>query len=321
MPKLHGNIQLSSYEDIFGGTAAPALKSQEDAGTEQVQDISLSELHPFKDHPFKILDDEAMDKTVESIKEFGVLTPAIVRPRDEGGYEIVSGHRRCHASKIAGKETLPCIVRDLDDDSAVILMVDANLQREELLPSERAKALKMKLEAIKHQGKKRLEISRNDELTSRQLVGKLEAADIVAEGTGESGRQVQRYIRLNNLLPEILDMVDNRQIGFNPAVELSYLDESQQRQLLEAMDFSQSTPSLSQAQRIKKLAVDEGITQEAMNVIMSEEKKSDIDRVTIKNDVLRKYFPKSYTPKQMEETIVKLLEQWQKKRNREQTLN
>ena len=200
-------------------------------------------------------------------------------------------------------------------------MVDANLQRESLLPSERAKALKMKLEAIEHQGKKRLEVEGNDELTSRRIVGKLEAADIVAEGTGESGRQIQRYIRLNNLLPEILDMVDNKQIGFNPAVELSYLDEDEQRRLLEAMDFSQSTPSLSQAQRIKKIAQEEGITQEAMNVIMSEEKKSDMDRVTIKNDILRKYFPKSYTPKQMEETIVKLLEQWQKKREREQNLS
>ena len=320
MQKSHGNIQLTSYDDIFGGAVVTEEKKDQGNWSEQVTDIPISELHPFKNHPFKVLDDEEMDKTVESIKEYGVLTPAIVRPRDEGGYEIVSGHRRCHASEIAGKETLPCIVRNLDDDAATILMVDANLQRETLLPSERAKALKMKLDAIKRQGRKRLEIGGSDELTSRQLVGKLEAADIVAEGTGESGRQIQRYIRLNNLLPEILDMVDNKQIGFSPAVELSYLDEDEQRRLLEAMDFSQSTPSLSQAQRIKKMSQEEGITQEAMNVIMSEEKKSDVDRVTIKNDVLKKYFPKSYTPKQMEDTIVKLLDQWQKKRMREQQL-
>lgn len=314
MPKLRGNIQLSSYDDIFGGTTASSAQSLEE-GAEQVQDICISDLHPFKDHPFKVVDDEAMDKTVESIKEFGVLTPAIVRPRDEGGYEIVSGHRRCHASKIAGKETLPCIVRDLDDDSAVILMVDANLQREELLPSEKAKAFKMKLDAVRRKA------GRPSKENSCQIGTHLRSDQIVAQEAGESARQVQRYISLTNLIPEILDMVDNRQIGFNPAVELSYLDESQQRQLLEAMDFSQSIPSLSQAQRIKKLAVDEGITQETMNVIMSEEKKSDVDRVTIKNDVLRKYFPKSYTPKQMEETIVKLLEQWQKKRTREQNLS
>ena len=320
MQKTHGNIQLTSYDDIFGGTAVTEEKNEKENWSEQVQDIPLSELHPFKNHPFKVLDDEEMDKTVDSIKEYGVLTPAIVRPRDEGGYEIVSGHRRCHASEIAGKETLPCTVRDLDDDAATILMVDANLQRETLLPSERARALKMKLEAIKHQGRKRVEIAGNDELSSRQLVGKLEAADIVAEGTGESGRQVQRYIRLTNLLPEILDMVDNKQIGFNPAVELSYLDVDEQKRLLEAMEFSQSTPSLSQAQRIKKMSQEEGITQEAMNVIMSEEKKSDVDKVTIKNDVLKKYFPKNYTPKQMEDTIVKLLDQWQKKRMREQQL-
>jgi len=314
MPKLRGNIQLSSYDDIFGGTTASSAQSLEE-GAEQVQDIPISNLHPFKDHPFKVVDDEAMDKTVESIKEFGVLTPAIVRPRDEGGYEIVSGHRRCHASKIAGKETLPCIVRDLDDDSAVILMVDANLQREELLPSEKAKAFKMKLDAVRRKA------GRPAKENSCQIGTHLRSDQIVAQEAGESARQVQRYISLTNLIPEILDMVDNRKIGFNPAVELSYLDESQQRQLLEAMDFSQSIPSLSQAQRIKKLAVDEGITQETMNVIMSEEKKSDVDRVTIKNDVLRKYFPKSYTPKQMEETIVKLLEQWQKKRTREQNLS
>ena len=318
MQKSHGNIQLTSYDDIFGGAVVTEEKKDQGNWSEQVTDIPISELHPFKNHPFKVLDDEEMDKTVESIKEYGVLTPAIVRPRDEGGFEIVSGHRRCHASEIAGKETLPCIVRKLDDDAATILMVDANLQRETLLPSERAKALKMKLDAIKHQGL-RADLD-NDNTTCRRVVDKLKAADIVGQATGESGRQIQRYIRLNNLLPEILELVDNKQIGLNPAVELSYLDEDEQRRLLEAMDFSQSTPSLSQAQRIKKMSQEEGITQEAMNVIMSEEKKSDVDRVTIKNDVLKKYFPKSYTPKQMEDTIVKLLDQWQKKRMREQQL-
>ena len=256
-----------------------------------------------------------MDKTVESVREFGVLTPAIVRPRDEGGYEIVSGHRRCHASEIAGKETLPCIIRNLDDDAATILMVDANLQREELLPSERAWAFKMKLDAMKRLA------GRPSKENASQIGTHLRSDQILAEETGISRNQIQRYIRLTNLLPEILDMVDNKQIGFNPAVELSYLDVDEQKRLLEAMDFSQTTPSLSQAQRIKKMSQEEGLTQEAMNVIMSEEKKSDVDRVTIKNDVLRKYFPKSYTPKQMEEIIVKLLEQWQKKREREQNLS
>ncbi|MBQ8032064.1 MAG: ParB/RepB/Spo0J family partition protein [Butyrivibrio sp.] len=279
--------------------------------------MPLSELYPFKNHPFKVLDDEEMDKTVESIKEYGVLTPAIVRPRDEGGFEIVSGHRRCHASEIAGKETLPCIVRELDDDAATILMVDANMQRETLLPSEKAWAYKMKLDAVRRKaGRPSLE---NSGQLDPNLKGTRSNA-IVADEAGESVKQVQRYIRLTNLLPEILDLVDSKQIGFNPAVELSYLDEDEQRRLLEAMDFSQSTPSLSQAQRIKKMSQEEGITQEAMNVIMSEEKKSDVDRVTLKNDVLKKYFPKSYTPKQMEDTIVKLLDQWQKKRMREQQL-
>ena len=315
MQKSRGNIQLSSYDDIFGGAPDSAKENANEPGKEQVTDIPLSELHPFKNHPFKVLDDEEMDKTVQSIREFGVLTPAIVRPRDEGGYEIVSGHRRCHASEIAGKETLPCIVRDLDDDAATILMVDANLQRETLLPSERAFAFRMKLEAIKHQGKRA-------ELTSGQLGPKLDKRSnaIVAEEAGESVKQIQRYIRLTYLLPEFLEMVDNKQIGLNTAVEISYLYDHEQKMLLEAMDYSQSAPSLAQAQRIKKLFQEEGITQEAMNVIMSEEKKIDVDRVTIKNDVLRKYFPKNYTPKQMEDTIVKLLEQWQKKRSREQEL-
>lgn len=317
MQKSRGNIQLSSYDDIFGGAPDSAKEDADEQGKEHVKDIPLSELYPFKNHPFKVLDDEEMDKTVESIKEYGVLTPAIVRPRDEGGYEIVSGHRRCHASEIAGKETLPCIVRELDDDAATILMVDANMQRETLLPSEKAWAYKMKLDAVRRKaGRPSLE---NSGQLDPNLKGTRSNA-IVADEAGESVKQVQRYIRLTNLLPEILDLVDSKQIGFNPAVELSYLDEDEQRRLLEAMDFSQSTPSLSQAQRIKKMSQEEGITQEAMNVIMSEEKKSDVDRVTIKNDVLKKYFPKSYTPKQMEDTIVKLLDQWQKKRMREQQL-
>lgn len=317
MQKSHGNIQLTSYDDIFGGAVVAEEKKEQENWAEQVKDIPLSELYPFKNHPFKVLDDEEMDKTVESIREYGVLTPAIVRPRDEGGFEIVSGHRRCHASEIAGKETLPCIVRELDDDAATILMVDANLQRETLLPSERAWALKMKMDAMARQGK-RSDLGKDT--TSTQIGRKLETAEIIGKEIGESKNQVRRYIRLTNLLPEILDMVDNKQIGFNPAVELSYLDEDEQKRLLEAMNFSQSTPSLAQAQRIKKLSQEEGITQEAMNVIMSEEKKSDVDKVTIKNDVLKKYFPKSYTPKQMEDTIVKLLDQWQKKRMREQQL-
>lgn len=312
MQKSRGNIQLSSYDDIFGGAPDSSKEVKNEPGKEQVTDIALSELHPFKNHPFKVLDDEEMDKTVQSIREFGVLTPAIVRPRDEGGYEIVSGHRRCHASEIAGKETLPCIVRNLDDDAATILMVDANLQRETLLPSERAWAFRMKLEAIKHQGAKM-------EKTSTQVVEKL-SADKVGEEAGISRESVRRFIRLTYLLPEFLEMVDNKQIGLNTAVEISYLYDHEQKMLLEAMDYSQSAPSLAQAQRIKKLFQEEGITQEAMNVIMSEEKKTDVDRVTIKNDVLRKYFPKNYTPKQMEDTIVKLLDQWQKKRAREQEL-
>ncbi|SFQ38981.1 chromosome partitioning protein, ParB family [Lachnospiraceae bacterium XBB1006] len=249
-----------------------------------------------------------------SIQEFGVLQPAIVRPDSDGGYEILSGHRRYHACQIAGLETLPCIVRDMDDDAATILMVDSNLQREEILPSERAFAFKMKLEAMKHQGAKR------ERETSRQIVGKLEAANIMAGEIGESGRQIQRYIRLTNLHPELLQLVDDKLMGFNPAYEISFLNETQQQDLLSAIDYAQAVPSLSQAQRIKKLALNGEITQEDMNIILSEEKKSDLDRVTLKNEVLKKYFPKSYTPKQMEDTIIKLLEQWQKKRNRDKCL-
>ena len=277
--------------------------------SEQVQEIPIAELFPFKDHPFRVLDDEAMQKTVESITQFGVMTPAIARPRPEGGYELIAGHRRHHASKLAGKETMPVIVRDMDDDAATILMVDSNLQRETILPSERAFAYKMKLDAIKHQG------ARSD-LTSRQLVGKLEMADVVGEQTGESGRQVQRYIRLTELIPELLDMVDEKKIAFNPAVELSYLKKEEQQGFLEAMDYAQTTPSLSQAQRLKKFSQEGKCSLDAMCAILSEEKKNEQDRVTIKNDVLRKYFPKSYTPKQMEDTIIKLLEQWQRKREK-----
>lgn len=301
MPKKGGNISLSSYDDIFRPTS--------EAQQERVQEIKLSELHPFKGHPFKVLDDEAMQKTVDSITQFGVMTPAIARPRLEGGYELIAGHRRHHASKLAGKETMPVIVRDMDDDAATILMVDSNLQRETLLPSERAFAYKMKLEAIKHQG------SRGD-LTSAQLGQKLWAVHQVADESGESKTQVQRYIRLTELIPELLEMVDEKKIAFNPAVELSYLKKEEQQGFLEAMDYAQTTPSLSQAQRLKKFSQEGKCSLDAMCAILSEEKKNEQDRVTIKNDVLRKYFPKSYTPKQMEDIIIKLLEQWQKKRDR-----
>ena len=301
MPKKGGNISLSSYDDIFRPTS--------EAQQERVQEIKLSELHPFKGHPFKVLDDEAMQKTVDSITQFGVMTPAIARPRPEGGYELIAGHRRHHASKLAGKETMPVIVRDMDDDAATILMVDSNLQRETLLPSERAFAYKMKLEAIKHQG------SRGD-LTSAQLGQKLWAVHQVADESGESKTQVQRYIRLTELIPELLEMVDEKKIAFNPAVELSYLKKEEQQGFLEAMDYAQTTPSLSQAQRLKKFSQEGKCSLDAMCAILSEEKKNEQDRVKIKNDVLRKYFPKSYTPKQMEDIIIKLLEQWQKKRDR-----
>ena len=309
MKKERSNIQLSSYDDIFGNDASAGNAGAVNGDT--VVDIPLDELHPFRNHPFKVRDDADMEKTVESIQEFGVLQPAIVRPDRDGGYEILSGHRRHHACQIAGIEALPCIVRDLDDDAATILMVDSNLQREEILPSERAWAFKMKLDAMKHQGAKR-EIE-----TSRQVVGKLEAANIMANEVGESGRQIQRYIRLTNLDPELLQLVDDKLMGFNPAYEISFLNPEQQKDLLSAIDYAQAIPSLSQAQRIKKLALNGEITQEGMNIILSEEKKQDLDRVTLKHDTLKKYFPKSYTPKQMEDTIIKLLDQWQKKRNRD----
>jgi len=301
MPKKGGNISLSSYDDIFRPTS--------EAQQERVQEIKLSELYPFKGHPFKVLDDEAMQKTVESITQFGVMTPAIARPRPEGGYELIAGHRRHHASKLAGKETMPVIVRDMDDDAATILMVDSNLQRETLLPSERAFAYKMKLEAIKHQGQRK-------DLTSTQVGSKLRANEELGESVGISRESVRRFIRLTELIPELLEMVDEKKIAFNPAVELSYLKKEEQQGFLEAMDYAQTTPSLSQAQRLKKFSQEGKCSLDAMCAILSEEKKNEQDRVTIKNDVLRKYFPKSYTPKQMEDTIIKLLEQWQKKRDR-----
>ena len=303
MPKKGANISLSSYDDIFATDASRAEDQQE-----RVQQIQLSELHPFEGHPFRVVDDEDMEKTVESIKEYGVLTPAIVRPDPDGGYEIISGHRRHHASELAGKETMPAIVRNMDDDAAIILMVDSNLQRETILPSERAFAYRMKLDAIKHQG------TRSD-LTSGQVVQKL-SAEKVAEGTGESYKQVHRYIRLTELIPELLEMVDTGQVKFNPAVELSYLAKEEQQDFLEAMDYAQAAPSLSQAQRIKKLAADGECTLDAMCDIMNEIKKGELDRVVLKTDSIRKYFPKSYTSKQMEDKIIQLLEQWQKKRDR-----
>lgn len=284
--------------------------------SERVQEIPLSELHPFKNHPFRVVDDEAMQRTVESVAQFGVLAPALARPRPEGGYELVAGHRRMRASKLAGLETMPVIVRQMDDDTATIAMVDSNLQRETLLPSERAFAYKMKMDAMaRRAGRPSKE---NSGQVGRDFQGK-ESREIIAEQTGESARQVQRFINLTNLIPELLDMVDRKEIAFNPAVELSFLKKEEQQGFLEAMDYGQSTPSLSQAQRIKKLSQAGMCTQEAMNTIMNEKKKSELDTVTLKNDVLRKYFPRSYTPKQMQDTIIRLLEQWQKKRQRDQS--
>ena len=284
--------------------------------SERIQEIPLSELHPFKNHPFRVVDDEAMQRTVESVAQFGVLAPALARPRPEGGYELVAGHRRMRASELAGLETMPVIVRQMDDDTATIAMVDSNLQRETLLPSERAFAYKMKMDAMaRRAGRPSKE---NSGQVGRDFQGK-ESREIIAEQTGESARQVQRFINLTNLIPELLDMVDRKEIAFNPAVELSFLKKEEQKGFLEAMDYGQSTPSLSQAQRSKKLSQAGICTHEAMNTIMNEEKKSELDTVTLKNDVLRKYFPRSYTPKQMQDTIIRLLEQWQKKRQRDQS--
>ena len=301
MPKNGANISLTSYDDIFS--------TEESRQTEQIQQIPIADLHPFKNHPFKVVDDEAMQRTVESVAQFGVLAPLIARPREEGGYEIISGHRRQHAAELAGLKTLPVIVRNMDDDQAVIQMVDSNLQRESILPSERAFAYKMKLDAMNHQG------IRGDS-TCGQIGHK--SRDIIAAEAGDSARNVQRFIRLTNLIPELLELVDQKKISFNPAVELSYLTDAEQRDFFEAMQDTQNAPSLSQAQRIKKLSQAGKCSYDAIYDIMGEEKKAEMDRVTIKNDVLRKYFPKSYTPRQMEETILKLLEQWQKKRQRSQ---
>ena len=303
MPIDNGNLALKGLDDLFS-----TEENRQEEQREQVQQIPIDALHPFTNHPFKVLDDEAMTRTVESIAQYGVLAPLIARPRPDGdGYEIISGHRRQYAAKLAGLDTLPVIVRQMSDDAAVILMVDSNLQREHILPSERALAYKMKLDAIKNQG------ARSD-LTSSQVGTKLRADEKVAKDSGESRNQVQRFVRLTNLVPELLDMVDEKKISFNPAVELSYLDEKQQQDFLEAMDASQNAPSLSQAIRIKKLAQQGEFDYDAVYNIMNEEKKSELDTVTIKNETLRKYFPRNYTPRQMESIIIKLLDQWQLKK-------
>ena len=300
------NIVLKSVDDIF-----QTEENRADAQRERVQEIPLDQLKPFKNHPFKVRDDQRMLDTVDSIREYGVLVPAIARPDPEGGYELISGHRRKRGCEMAGLQTMPVIIRDLDDDAAVLVMVDSNIQREELLPSERAFAYKMKLEALKHQG------ARSD-LTSSQLGTKLRADELLAQQAGESRNQVQRFIRLTELISELLDMVDERKLAFNPAVEVSYLKRDEQRMLLEAMDAEQTTPSLSQAQRLKKFSQEGRLTEEAMSAIMGEEKKGDMDKVTLRSDTLRRYFPKSYTPKQMEQTIIKLLDVWQKQRQKNQ---
>lgn len=305
MPRKGANISLSSYDDIF-----ETDESRAESQLEKVQKIPISELVHFKNHPFKVVDDEAMLRTTESIAQFGVLTPLIARPLEDGGYEIISGHRRAHAAEAAGLTEVPVIVRDMDDDAATVLMVDSNLQRENILPSERAFAYKMKLEAMKHQGER-------TDLTSDQVGPKLTNQEI-GKATNDSMTQVKRYIRLTNLIPELLDMVDQKQISFNPAVELSYLTPEEQRHVIEAMDFAQAAPSLSQAQRLKKLSQEGGCTLKAMQDILGEVKKGDLERVAFKSEQLRKYFPKSYSPKQMQDTIIKLLEQWQKKRQRDQ---
>ena len=304
MPKNSLNVSLKGADDIFS-----TEESRQEQQREQVQQIPIGELFPFKNHPFKVLDDESMQRTVESVEQYGVLSPLIARPRPEGGYEIISGHRRQHAAQLAGLDTLPVIVRQMDDDAAVLLMVDSNLQRENILPSERAFAYKMKLEALKNEG------ARSD-LTSVQVAPKL-STEKIGEEVGMSKDNVKRYIRLTNLVPELLDMVDEKKIAFNPAVELSYLDEAQQRDFLEAMNDTQNAPSLSQAQRLKKLAQEGHFSYDVAFAVMGEEKKDELDKVVIKNDTLRKYFPRSYTPKQMEDTIIKLLEQWQRKQQRQ----
>ena len=304
MPKGSLNVSLKGADDIFS-----TEESRQEQQREQVQQIPIGELFPFKNHPFKVLDDESMQRTVESVEQYGVLSPLIARPRPEGGYEIISGHRRQHAAQLAGLDTLPVIVRQMDDDAAVLLMVDSNLQRENILPSERAFAYKMKLKALKNQG------ARSD-LTSVQVAPKL-STEKIGEEVGMSKDNVKRYIRLTNLVPELLDMVDEKKIAFNPAVELSYLDEAQQRDFLEAMNDTQNFPSLSQAQRLKKLAQEGHFSYDVAFAVMGEPKKDELDKVIIKNDTLRKYFPRNYTPKQMEDTIIMLLERWQRKQQRE----
>ena len=306
MPIDSENLALKGLDDLFS-----TEENRQEEQQEQVRKIPIDDLHPFTNHPFKVLDDEAMTRTVESIAQYGVLAPLIARPRPDGdGYEIISGHRRQYAAKLAGLDTLPVIVRQMSDDAAVILMVDSNLQREHILPSERALAYKMKLDAMRRTS------GRPSKENSRQLVGNFETADVVGKESGESGRQVQRFIRLTNLIPELLDMVDEKKISFNPAVELSYLDESQQRDFLEAMNDTQNAPSLSQAQQLKKMAQQGEFSYEKAFDVMGQEKKSEKDTVTIKNETLRKYFPRSYTPKQMEEKIIQLLDAWQKKQQR-----
>jgi len=312
MPRKGANISLSSYDDIF-----ETDESRADSQLEKVQKIPISELVPFKNHPFKVVDDEAMLRTTESIAQFGVLTPLIARPLEDGGYEIISGHRRAHAAEAAGLMEVPVIVRDMDDDAATVLMVDSNLQRESILPSERAFAYKMKLEAMKRQGER---TDLQGDGTSTQVVSKLRSNEQLGEQNNQSRETVRRFIRLTNLIPELLDMVDQKQISFNPAVELSYLTPEEQQHVIEAMDFTQAAPSLSQAQRLKKLSQEGGCTLEAMQDILGEVKKGDLERVAFKSEQLRKYFPKSYSPKQMQDTIIKLLEQWQRKRQREQSL-
>lgn len=303
MPRNDLNVALKGLDDLFSSE-----ETRQEEQREQVQQIPVDELFPFKNHPFKVLDDDAMTRTVESISQFGVLAPLIARPRPEGGYEIISGHRRKHAAELAHLDTVPVIVRNMEDDAATILMVDSNLQREHILPSERAFAYKMKLDAMRRTS------GRPSKENPRQVVGNFETAEIIGKESGESGRQVQRFIRLTNLVPELLDMVDEKKISFNPAVELSYLDAKQQQDFLEAMDASQNAPSLSQAIRIKKLAQQSEFSYDAVYDIMNEEKKSELDTVTIKNEILRKYFPRSYTPRQMESIIIKLLDQWQLKK-------
>lgn len=311
MPKQNANLSLKSYDDIF---STQEQRDEKEGTLEHVQQLDISKLVPFSGHPFKVRDDEEMEKTVDSIKQFGVLNPVIVRPMDNGLFEIVSGHRRCHASALAGLDSVPGIVRNLDDDEATILMVDSNLQRETILPSERAMALKMRYEAMKRQA------GRPSKENASQVGTHLRTDSVLADLTGESRNQIHRYMALTNLIPELLDMVDDKRLSFNPAVELSYITKDQQKDFLVAMDYAQSTPSLSQAQRIKKLSQEGMCTLEAMCAVMDEEKKPEQDHIIIKHDVLRKYFPKSYTPRQMEDQIIKLLDQWQKKRQRNECL-